>query len=50
MWGAIVDKLDEVEDQSGALDVETEDFDEVEDASIPPSSSTRTTTSCNTGR
>ena len=34
-WGAIADKLDEVEQNPDALDVDIEDFDDNEDACDP---------------
>jgi hypothetical protein len=42
MWGAIVEKLDRVEQHPEALDVVEEDFDD-DDPMTRPSSSTRTT-------
>jgi hypothetical protein len=42
MWGAIVEKLDQLEHDPEAIDAETEDFDD-EDATIPLSSPRRTT-------
>jgi hypothetical protein len=42
MWGAIADKVDELEHQHDALDVETDDYDDDDAPTVPPSSSPRT--------